>query len=269
MGSTVLQVNLYKICLVGIFTVMAPYFVEVLSVITGTQLLSERFQYSYPSMLLVGVMASIALAHVKPYPGIPTDSRARYAVIALALAFYGALFGLMEKRYLFGDWSLIGEVFTKDFEEAKAARALIPDGSFVAAGGMDDILPMFPNPPTFVDVKYYLKFHEHFLSDKEFRARRRLYSILQNRLPRKNESVEDSLDWIVSTSEHLGVTSIVFQAVGGRYRPYIFGIPGEQFDAAREEFVVALTGRLRKAGYDCTATLSGWTTVCNRAKTPV
>ena len=266
-GNSVFQINLYKVSLVGIFTVMSPYLLEAIAVLTGTKLLSVRLQYAYPTMLLVGVMAGIAIAHLKPYEGTPTAKHSRYAVFAITLALYGALFGFLDKHYLFGEWRKALVIFTSDFDEAKAARALIPDGSFVAAGDMDDILPIFPNPPSFIQSKYYLSFQKNFLSRDEFRNRSQLYQILQNRLPRKGESFEDSLDWIVSTSESLGVTTIVFHTVGGRHRPYILtkGIAprSKEIDSKRSAFVKALTARLRTAGYDCTATPSGRSWVCN------
>jgi len=264
-GNATFQVNIYKICMVGIFTGMAPYVIEVISVITSTQALLPRFYWSYPTVLLVGVLGSIVLSNMKPYGREPGDTRARYAVIAVALVFYGTFFGITGNTFLFGEGRLFAKaLFISDFEEARAARALIPDGSFVAAGDMDDILPIFPNPPSFIEVKSsYLQVHKHFLSAEEFKARRELFLILQNRLPREGENLESSLDWIVSTAKYLGVTSIVFHSVGGRHRHNIFWTYRAELDPDREVFIEALTARLEVGGYECTVTPSGRSTVCN------
>ncbi len=270
-GNTTFQVSIYKICMVGIFTVMAPYVIEVISVITSTRLLLPRLYWSYPTVLLVGVLGSIVLSNVKPYGREPGDKRARYTVIAVALVFYGTFFGITGNTFLFGEGRLFAKaLFTSDFEEARAARALIPDGSFVAAGDMDDILPVFPNPPSFIEVKSsYLQVHKHFLSAEAFQARRELFLILQNRLPRDGENLESSLDWIVSTAKDLGVTSIVFQSVGGRQRPNFFWIHKAELDPEREVFIKALTARLSVSGYACIATPSGRSTVCNRGPSDI
>ena len=269
LGNPVFRVNLYRICVVGILTVMAPYMTEVVAVVTGINLLSVRLQYAYPATLLVGMVASIAVAHLKPYAGTPANVPARYAVTAFALIFYGALFGFMEKRYLFGEWRKFTVIFTDDFDEAVAARALIPNGSYVAAGDLDDILPILPNPPTFIQAKYYLNFHKYFLPEDEFIKRKSLHRTLKIRLPRKGMSLEGTFDWIVATAESLGVSTLVFHTVGGRHRPYIvaIGIPkrSAETDAKRAAFVTALTARLRTAGYDCATTPSGRSKVCHRS----
>jgi len=264
-GSTTFQVNIYKICMVGIFTVMAPYVIEVISIITSTQVLMPRLYWSYPTVLLVGVLGSIVLSNVMSSGREPGDTRARYAVIAVALVFYCTFFGITGNTFLFGEGRLFAKaLFTSDFEEARAARALIPDGSFVAAGDMDDILPIFPHPPSFIEVKSsYLQVHRHFLSAEEFKARRELFLILQNRLPREGENLESSLDWIISTANDLEVTSIVFQSVGGRHRHNPFFKYKVELDPEREVFVKALSARLSRSGYECTATPSGRSTVCN------
>ncbi len=265
-GNRTFQVNLFRICLVGVFTVMAPYLIEIIAYYTGTDILSGRFQYAYPIVLLVGVMASIVLIHFRPYGELAADTRARSAVIVMAVAFYGFFFGIMDSDYIFGNTRLwVKAFFESDFEEARAARALIPDGSFVAAGDMDDILPIFPNPPSFIEVKSsYLASHRNFLTAKEFAARKELFWLLQNRLPGEGKSLKNTLDWMIATSEELGVTSIVFHAVGGRHRPYVERIPIPGLDAQREVFVKALTARLGMAGYECAVTPSGRATVCNR-----
>ena len=130
---------------------------------------------------------------------------------------------------------------------------------------MEDILPIFPNPPAFIEVRSsYLQVHEHFLSAEEFKARRVLFLILQNRLPREGEKLESSLDWILSTAKDLGVTSIVFQSVGGRHRYNSFWTHKAELDPDREVFIEALTAWLSVVGFECTATHSGRSTVCNR-----
>jgi hypothetical protein len=130
---------------------------------------------------------------------------------------------------------------------------------------MDDILPIFPNPPSFIEVRSnYLQVHKAFLSAEAFKARRELFLILQNRLPREGENLESSLDWIISTAKDLGVNSIVFHSVGGRSRHTFFWIHKPELDPDRQVFIAALTARLEVGGYECTATPSGRSTVCNR-----
>jgi len=83
-GNAAFRKNLHRLCIVGIFTVMVPYVIEVISVTTSTQLLLERFYWSYPMALLMGVLGSIVLANLKPFGEVPGDTRARYAVITIA-----------------------------------------------------------------------------------------------------------------------------------------------------------------------------------------
>ena len=270
-GNSVFQVQLYKICLIGIFTVMSPYLTELIAVVSGTKLLSWRLYYALPAMLLVGVMASIAVAHLKPYRGFTTHRPARLAIITMTVMFYTVFFVSMEKVYLFGPRTAALEIFQSDFEEAKAARALIPDGAFVAAGDLDDILPILPNPPTFIQSKYYLSFHKHFIPRDDFRRRDHLYRVLKNRLPREGKGEKESLKWIVVNAEKLGVNTIVFHTVGGRHRPYIrtnYITPrSPETDIERAAFISALVAQLQSADYDCTMTPSERTWVCNRKTT--
>ena len=267
-GNPAFQLNLYKISLIGTFTVMSPYLAETIAVLTGTKLLSWRLQYAFPTMLLVGILASIALTHLKPYLGTATHLRSRAGILVLSLVFYSAFFATMDKHILFGDWKRGLVVFEADFEEAKAARALIPDGAFVAAGDLDDILPIFPNPPSFIQSKFYLSFHKHFLSREDFARRDHLHRVLQNRLPRKGKTKEASLNWIVTTVRKLGVTTLVFHAVGGRQRLYIrtdkVAPRNPETDARRSEFISALVARLRQEKFACNTTPSAKTWVCNR-----
>jgi len=265
-GNSKFQVNLYKICLVGIFMVMAPYAIEVFSFATNTQMLADRYYYSLPIALLVGIPGSIALAQIVPYGKVPAATRFRSSVIALTIVFYGFFFAFMGKQlYIFGVASNAIREFSKiGFEEAKAVRALIPDGSFVAAGVFDSYLPVFPNPPTFVSVRMtYLSTHKSYLAADEYRARIQLSQMLRNCLPRKGQDLEVALEWIISTSQSLGVTSMVFPA-DNSLRPFDAVPYMRVLSTENKEFIEALTAELRLVGYNCTLTPSGRSTVCNQ-----
>jgi hypothetical protein len=267
-GLANLHRNLRRISLAGYFTVMTPYMLETIAVISGSNFLASRLQYAYPSILLTGILASLAIYLLVARETASCNKSGKYAAIATALAFYLCFFGMMEKDFLFGDRWKKATVYLDDFNEAKAARDLIPNDAVVAAGDLDDILPILPDPPTFTYVRHYIHYYSHFLSDSELMKRSVLYNSLSTRLPIKEKGLETTISRVVSSSDSLGVTTLVFHTPDGRHRP-LAGPTGFQFRASekggeQETFVNALNARLSTEGYECSSTPSGRTRVCNR-----
>jgi hypothetical protein len=249
------QSNILRVCIVGIFTVMAPYFIETIAVLTGLNLLSVRLPTAYPAILLTGVFASIGVCHLNAKMKMGRFRWVTYQASILALISIGIFYGL-KNTYYSPSWTYARAMFEFGFDEAVAVRKLIPKNSYVAAGSLDDVLPMLPEPPAFIAVRHYLDFHKYFLSESEFSNRKYLYEVLKKRLPREAESLETTVDSIVSRSDSLGVTTFVFQAVSSS--------PDFEVNAKKEKFVVALTARLKQIGYECSTSPSGRSRVCNR-----
>lgn len=256
-NDTQFQAFIRRLCLVGVFTVMAPFFVEAIAVLTQLNLLSFRLPAAYPSLLLIGVLASVALVHLNPPAVTGGVAQRKWLVPLVVLVLYGALLGVIERQYAYDTSHMWAEkIYRARWSEAEAARALIPDNAYVAAGHLNELLPIMPEPPGFTSVRHYLTYHKNFLSDREYLDRRYLHKTLQKRLPGKSESLDETMDSIVSAADNLGVTTLVFM-------PEIAS-PVSEFNADREAFVAALAVRLVRAGYDCRETPSGMTIVCNR-----
>ncbi len=258
-ADTQLQTNIYRICMVGIFTVMAPFIIETIAVATGLTFLSFRLPHAYPAVLLSGAIAGIAATHIGSGVSKKNVRLYSYSVLLLALISYGALFGLGSNSHYFGGWRMWAEAIgEKKLLEGQAVTSLIPKNSYVAAGYLDDILPILPEPSTFVSVRHYLNFHKYFISKAEFADREYIQSVLKRRLPRKGDSQEKTIRSIVSKADRLGLTTLVFQ-VAGRVT---------KSEAEEMKFVAALTTQLEQVGYKCSTTSSGVTRVCNRRNDP-
>jgi hypothetical protein len=252
-GDHQFQTNVLRICMVGIFTVMAPFLVEAVADITGLNFLSQRLPAAYPLLLLIGMGASVAVTLLNQYESTTKVRASKYRVLLLALICYGMLFGLMRKEYFnTPKFKFFAAIQEAEFNEAAAARMLIQNDSFVSAGYLDEFLPILPEPPSFTGVRHYLGYHRFFLSDSEFSDWEYLYNVLKDLSPQNGDDLETTLNLMVSTAENLGVTTMVFQALGFEPNP------------EKVKFVTALTARLKRVGYDCATTTSGRARVCNR-----
>lgn len=251
------QTTILRVCMVGIFTVMAPYILESIAILTNLNLLAGRLTSSYPSALLIGVIASIAVTHLNQWAPTTKAAKSKYVVLCLVLVSYGTLFSLIDIGYTYGESRKSAkEIYDAHFNEALAARQYIPKDSVVAAGVLDDVLPMLPNPPSFISVRHYLDYHKYSLSENEFSSRQYLYNVLKNRLPRKGDSLETTMDLIISTASEIEVDTVIFLVFSG------YG--SSEPDAEKAKFISTLTARLKRSGYECSTTASGRTRVCNR-----
>ncbi len=253
------QRTILRVCMVGIFTVMAPFFIEGIAIIARLNFLSFRLPASYPAVLLVGVMASIAVVHLRSTEPKSDIRGSRFLVPLFVLMLLGILAGTIQPSYVFGgNWRFSEAIFESSWREAEAARKLIPEGAYVAAGSLDDFLPILPDPPAFIAVRHYLYYHKKFLSNAEYLERNYLFTVLKNRLPEKSQSLETTMNSIVSIADNLGVTTIIFAPEP--IEANVFYTP----DPNKGKFVAALTARLTNVGYECTTTPSGVTIVCSR-----
>lgn len=262
----VFQRLIYRLCVIGFFTVLTPYLLELLSLLLGTNFLARRLQYAYPSGLVFGILASIALLHVMSWrASVRRFHLQATAAIAIVFAFF---FTSIRPYYLFGDWWDEVDVYRQDYREAQAARALIPDGAFVAAGDIDDLLPLLPDPPAFTSVRHYLGYYRGFMSMQEFRKRRELFVLLSLRSPRKNEEISKAVERLARIAKELAVTTLVYQPPGARHRlpvQSVFFYRRHVLDArGQEAFTEQLTRHLDNTGFDCRQTPSRKTWVCNR-----
>jgi hypothetical protein len=133
---------------------------------------------------------------------------------------------------------------------------MITGNAYVAAGAMDAFLPILPDPPAFISVRHYLRYHKNALSASEYAERKYLQSILARKLPQDGDSMDITMNRIVAIADRLQVTAMVFYAE----KPNAFAPPNLE----RQEFVAALTRRLTQENYHCAETPSGLTIVCNR-----
>ncbi|MCB1688804.1 MAG: hypothetical protein KDI33_09975 [Halioglobus sp.] len=251
------QSNVLRICMIGVFTVMAPFFIETIAVVTGLNLLSFRLPAAYPGILLLGVMASIALTHLVSTESTRHTGWRRGLVPALVLMLYALLLATIDLEYAHTKGRKYART-ASDFHwrEAESARELIPGHAVVAAGAMDAFLPMLPDPPAFISVRHYLRYHRHALSASEYAERKYLQSLLEEKRPRDGDSLEITMNNIVAIADRLKVTTMVFYAE----KPNSFAPP----DPEKQEFVAALMRRLTRENYRCAETPWGVTIVCNR-----
>lgn len=251
--SAQFQTTVFRICLLGVFTIMAPYFVEAITVLSGLNLLADRLPSTFPAVLLTGVAASMAAVHLLPQESMSRLKGGIYLASVFVLIFFGFWYGLKSSIYA-PKWQYAKAIYEAQFREAEAMKKLMPAASLVVSGRSDDALPIFPDPPSFVWVRHYLGFHKYFLTESEFDNREYLYTALKDLRAAKGDSVESTLDSIVSISEKLGVDALVFSVAAHEI--------ASETKTQREEFAALLTRHLQLAGYTCVTTPSGGTRVC-------
>jgi len=252
-GDAYFQRTMLRISMVGFFTVMAPFFIEAIARLTGLYFLSQRLPTAFPLLLVMGVGASTTLALLSKILTGGIDTPGRFRALVLAFGGYATLIALMPLEY-FSTYKLKLAAAIQDVElkEATDARKLIANDSYVLAGYLEEILPLLPEPPSFVQVRHYLTYHRFFLSDSEFSDRQYLYTAIKNLSLAEGEELAATLNSMTAKAEALGVTTFVFQAYA------------VEADPGKARFAAALTARLEQLGYNCATTPSGRTTVCNR-----
>ncbi|MGB1139366.1 MAG: DUF6077 domain-containing protein [Halioglobus sp.] len=253
-----------RFALVAFFTVMTPFLLEWIALTVGSNFLARRLVYAFPLAVMVGILVSIGVELILTGRLLRGGRSPRLAFVSLVLGL-GLLAVAIDRQYLFGDWWRDTQVFRQDFEEARKARALIPEGAFVAAGDIDDILPVFASPPRFVAVRHYLDYHRSALAPDDYWARKRIFSMLTEKKPLENDTIGSSTARLLHMAERLGVTTIVFQEVWGKRRPPAnIETAAAAPDEDQKRFLHQLKKRLGEGGYTCEVTSSRRTWVCNR-----
>ena len=247
------QHYILRLCLAGYFTLMAPYLVELVTVVSGMNFLSVRIYAAFPFALLVGIMASIAALNLtagRSAAAVMSAPR-RIAVLALVAAFFGVIIGETQRNFFRPNRRLeLQEQWESHLQEAIAARALIKDDAMVAAGTLEIVLPILPDPPQFVRVRHYLTYHKLRLTERDYADREYLCNSLQALEPPQGENLDTTVTRTVAIAEALGVTTLVFEA--------------DNLTTGKQQFSERLTARLTAEGYDCATTPSASTRVCNR-----
>ncbi len=263
-GDKVFRRLALRLSVVAFFTVMTPFLLEWIALVVGSNFLARRLYYAFPLLIFVGILASVGVELLRSgslFRG-GTAPRAAFAAILFTLACFGAV---IDRNYLFGDWWQQTEVFRLDYEEAREARKLIPDGAFVAAGDIDDMLTTFPNPPRFVAVRHYLGYYMGALGHDEFWKRMRLHNMLSNKAPLEGDTLQSSARRLLVMADGLGVTTLVFQEAWGNRRPEAnLEMERKVPDKERRKFLHWVKKRMQSFGYKCQTTPSKRTWVCNR-----
>ena len=247
------QQYILRLCLAGFFTLMAPYLVELVTVVSGMNFLSQRIYRAFPFALLAGIMASIVALNLTAGHSVAAavSTSRRIAVLALVVAFFGIFIGAMQRDFFYQNRRQAIQPLWDDYvQEAIAARALIKDDAMVAAGKLDAALPILPNPPQFVRVRHYLEFHKLRLSERDYADREFLYNTLKVLSSPQGEDLDTTMTRITASAQALGVTTLVFAA--------------DSPAVEKQQFAERLTARLTAKGYECATTPSASTRVCNR-----
>lgn len=256
-----------RLALVGGVSVFAPYWIEAFAMLSGMSLLSWRMSWAFPSGLLGGVLSSLLLA--APYASGSTPSAAR-STLLWTVPMFGVWIVVWLHSFIppwplcdtFSARAQISRNVETLVQDAREIRAMLPAEGLVASGYVNEILPILPNPPRFVAVRFYLSYHGETLSEDEFRMRTVLDRTLVELKPTAGRSVDETVAEAMQSVRRLGVTGVVFAATPAAAKAARWPYGEHKEPVGSVELIDALTRGLCDAGFQCRDISSGKARVC-------
>lgn len=247
--------RLFKnLCIAAVLIPLNPYLFEFIANITGMDLLSIRLRFAFPFIIFVGLLASCVMFFLHSANGY--SFKAKCAAFLLGGLWYILFYLSTNGAFLLTEHRKAAkEFFSAAVTQGLKVRENIPDSAYVATGAYQDVLPILPDPPTFVSVRHYLQYHRPYLDETVFNQRAQLSWLLKNRQAIDGKSLDQTTEWVAQTSIQLGVNSLVF-FIGPNY-----------FDTKRsdenEAFSEKLVDHLRSQNFHCKEIPSANVVVCN------
>jgi hypothetical protein len=257
---------LRRLGVVGGLSVFAPYWIEAVATRGGLSLLSWRMWWAFPTSLLAGALACLLLG--LPLAGRPATVTARAlawtlpAFAAWIFVWLHSFTPLWPLRQTFSVRVERARYVESLVEDARQIRELLPEEGLMAAGYVNEFLPILPRPPQMAAVRFYLKFHRHGLSEEEYNRRTSLDRVLVDLTPDAGRDVEATVAEAVENIRRLGVVAVVFattpEAAAAARWPY----GRHRQPLGRSDLIEALTRSLSEAGFECREIPSGHARVC-------
>lgn len=255
-----------RLAVVGSLSVFAPYWIEACARLGGVSLLSWRMPWAFPSSLLVGVLACLLVAAAAGGSESPARRRIRIVSVTAFLAWV-FLWGFTGSP----PWSPRSIVAIRAqrrrsveplMDDAREIRALLSTRGPVAAGYVNDLLPILPDPPSFVAVRFYLGYHQGFLSEEEFARRMEVNRVLVHLSADVGCDAEKTAANLVANIRRLGITSVVFAATPAAAAAAQWPYGQHREPMGSVAVIDAITRGLSAAGFECRDISSGRARVC-------